>query len=148
MNETTPFPEESPRRQNYWSEENISINDPPLETRYFEIAGFWRRFFAFALDVSILAIPLNILGFVFRDITFALGPWGRLIGYGIIFFYWSYFNSSLHKGQTIGKKLMKIAVVDSNGAYLAVSQFDLGLANGEMGLESTESVEDWRKQLQ
>lgn len=77
---------------------------------------------ALMLDFYLFAIPLMILGFWFSDISFALGHWGRLIGYGIIFLYWSVFNSGLRKGQTFGKQLMKIAVVDRNGEYLSLSR--------------------------
>lgn len=121
MKEIKPSPDELPEVEKS-SEEGPSISHLPQEISRFEIAGFWRRFLAFVIDGFILAIPLIILGFAFRDIAFALGPWGRLIGYGIIFLYWSYFNSTLKDGQTIGKKLMKIAVVGDNGAYLPISK--------------------------
>jgi uncharacterized RDD family membrane protein YckC len=89
---------------------------------FFEISGFWRRIFAFIIDLLILSVPLIILGFIFRDIAFSLGPWGRFVGYGIFFVYLTYFNSGLGGGQTIGKRIMKIAVVDSDGGYLPVSK--------------------------
>jgi uncharacterized RDD family membrane protein YckC len=92
------------------------------EVRSFAIAGFWRRVLAIILDITFLAIPLIILGFVFEDLAFSLGPWGRLFGYGIMFLYWGCLTSKLGKGQTIGKKIMKIAVVDSQGSYLALGK--------------------------
>jgi uncharacterized RDD family membrane protein YckC len=122
MEEITPSPDEQLESEDFLSEEEASVNGISQEIKMFEIAGFWRRFLAFTLDGFILGIPLIIIGFVFRDIAFSLGPWGRLIGYGIIFLYWSYFNSILRNGQTIGKKLMKTAVVDSNGAYLSLGK--------------------------
>jgi len=120
------------------TEEKLSIENLSLETKTFEIAGFWRRVLALVIDGLILSIPLIVLGFVFRDIAFSLGPWGRLIGYGVIFLYWTYFNSAQRRGQTIGKKVMKIAVIDSKGAYLSVGKSMLragvlvliGLLNG------------------
>jgi hypothetical protein len=63
------------------------------ETTSFAIAGFWHRVVAFSLDVFMIAIPLIILGFAFRDLAFSLGPWGRIVGFGIIFLYWGYYNS-------------------------------------------------------
>jgi uncharacterized RDD family membrane protein YckC len=92
------------------------------ETTSFAIAGFWHRVVAFSLDVFMIAIPLIILGFAFRDLAFSLGPWGRIVGFGIIFLYWGYYNSEHKAGQTIGKRVMKIAVVDSNGSYLPMSK--------------------------
>lgn len=138
MEEITPAPDEQPEPESSLPQEELPTNDISEEIKTFEIAGFWRRFLAFALDGLILGIPLIILGFVFRDIAFSLGPWGRLIGYSIIFLYWSYFNSSLRNGQTIGKKAMKIAVVDGNGAYLSLGKSmlragvlaSIGLLNG------------------
>ncbi len=85
-----------------------------------EIAGFWRRVFAFMLDGLFLSIPLLMLGFAFRSFAFSLGPWGRLIGYGLLFLYWSVFNSTFREGQTFGKQLLGIAVVDRHGDYLSL----------------------------
>ncbi len=116
-------------------------NDLPtgeIATRQFEVAGFWRRISAFFIDVVILAIPFIILGFVFRDLAFSLGPWGRIIGYGIALLYWGFFNSTFENGQTVGKKIMKIAVVDRTGDYLSLEKAmsralvlaPIGLLNG------------------
>ncbi len=96
------------------------------------IAGFWRRLFAFIIDGFIVAIPLIILGYVFRDIAFSLGPWGRIFGYALIILYWGYFNSEKRSGQTFGKQVTKIAVVDSNNRYFGMGRsflraFILGL---------------------
>ena len=93
-----------------------------IEVERFAIAGFWRRGLAAILDIAILALPLIILGFTFEDLAFSLGPWGRLFGYGIMFLYWGCLTSKLGKGQTIGKKIMKIAVVDSQGNYLPLGK--------------------------
>ncbi len=90
------------------------------ELKCFAVAGFWRRVFAFMLDGAILAIPLIIIGFAFRDLAFSLGPWGRIFGYGIAFLYFGSLNSKLGRGQTIGKKIMKLVVVDTHGSYLSV----------------------------
>lgn len=89
------------------------------ESNLFEIAGFWRRLAAFIIDGFIIGVPLIIIGFVFRDWAFSLGPWGRIVGYVIILVYWGFFNSKFRDGQTLGKRMMKIAIVDGNGAYLS-----------------------------
>lgn len=104
------------------------IKEPPQTS----IAGFWRRLFAFIIDGFIVAIPLLILGFAFRDIAFSLGPWGRIIGYALIIPYWGYFNSEKRSGQTPGKQVAKIAVVDNSNQYFSMGKsflraFILGL---------------------
>ncbi len=105
------------------------IYEEPPQT---SIAGFWRRLFAFIIDIFVVGVPLIILGFVIRDIAFSLGPWGRIFGYAIIIPYWGYFNSEKRSGQTFGKKATKIVVVDRNNHYLSLGKsflraFTLGL---------------------
>jgi uncharacterized RDD family membrane protein YckC len=85
-------------------------------------AGFFRRVAAFIIDVVVLSIPLLILGFLFREPLYSIGPYGRFIGYAFIIPYFGYFNSALQKGQTIGKKVTKIAVVASSGSYLSLGK--------------------------
>jgi uncharacterized RDD family membrane protein YckC len=74
------------------------------------------------LDAIVLTALFFILGFVFLDFAYSLGPWGRVLGYSISFVYWAYWNSHLGKGQTPGKRVMKIGVVDDNGACLPVDR--------------------------
>lgn len=87
------------------------------------IAGFWRRMLAALIDLCILALPLIGIGFfLVRDFAFSLGPWGRLIGIALMILYFGLGNSSLTAGQTIGKRLTKIAVVDNTGKYLSINR--------------------------
>jgi uncharacterized RDD family membrane protein YckC len=87
-----------------------------------EIAGFWRRLAAYVIDLVVMGLPLLILGLLFREIFYALGPYGRFIGYAFIIFYLGYYNSEKKRGQTIGKRLTKIAVVDKNNHYLSLKK--------------------------
>ncbi len=105
--------------------ENADLDDaetPPQEDPETRVSGFWRRFLAFTIDLVLMATPLLILGFVFPDFTFSLGPYGRLIGLAIIIPYWGYFNSEKRKGQTIGKQLTKIAVTERYNGYLPLGR--------------------------
>lgn len=86
----------------------------------FEIAGFWRRIAAFIVDTLVVSIPFFILGFAFTDVSFALGPYGIFIGYGVFILYWGYFNSESRNGQTLGKKALKIAVISKDNKYLSI----------------------------
>lgn len=133
-----PHPQDEPPQINLPSSTESELPIPETEITQFEIAGFWRRGFAALIDGAILGVPCMILGFVFRNFAFSLGPWGRLIGYSLILLYWGYFNSRLGSGQTAGKRLMKLVVVNNKGEYLPVRKAVLralvlvliGLLNG------------------
>jgi uncharacterized RDD family membrane protein YckC len=86
----------------------------------FQVAGFWRRVFAAVIDSLALGIATDILAFLFRSYTFRLGPWGRLIGIAISLAYFGPLNSKLASGQTLGKSLLRIAVVDAEANHLSV----------------------------
>jgi uncharacterized RDD family membrane protein YckC len=96
--------------------------ETPQQSNPFPIAGFWLRGLAFVIDGIVIAIPLIIWGFVFRDLAFSLGPWGRLVGYTLFCGYLGFFNSRFGGGQTLGKRLTKIVVIDSDGGYLPLSK--------------------------
>jgi uncharacterized RDD family membrane protein YckC len=87
-----------------------------------EIAGFWRRWFAFAVDGLFLGAVGACLGFLFYDELVRLGGWGTLIGFVIAFVYFGLWNSRLAKGQTPGEVLMNIKVVGRDGAPLSIAR--------------------------
>jgi len=78
------------------------------------IAGFWRRFLAWLIDVLILGIAGQIIGLIFSSFLFSIGPYGRPIGLLFIIPYFGIMNSKICDGQTLGKRWMKIAVRDKN----------------------------------
>ncbi len=86
------------------------------------IAQFPQRVAAFVIDGAIILIPLFYLFYIFDGWAFALGPYGRFIFYAIILGYISYYNSHHKKGQTIGQRLMHIAVVDRNYNFLSLGK--------------------------
>ncbi|MBP6113373.1 MAG: RDD family protein [Acinetobacter sp.] len=82
------------------------------------IAGFWRRLTAFIVDIL-------IAGFFCYIIASLLGSWVykapiimSLIGYLLVTTYFGIFNSKINKGQSFGKMLMSIQVVDQNQQYM------------------------------
>ena len=83
------------------------------------ISGFWRRVLAFTLDGIILGIVGFIIGIPFFDAFARLGGWGKLIGFFLALLYFGLLNSSVGNGQTIGKRLLKVEVVDKQGKYIA-----------------------------
>ena len=82
------------------------------------IAGFWRRLTAFIVYIL-------IAGFFCYIIASLLGSWVykapiimSLIGYLLVTIYFGIFNSKINKGQSFGKMLMSIQVVDQNQQYM------------------------------
>jgi uncharacterized RDD family membrane protein YckC len=85
------------------------------------IAGFWRRWAAFLLDVLALGIVGWIAGLFLAETFIRLGAWGRLLGFSVSLVYFGVLNSRLANGQTLGKKLLKIKVVSRSGSPLSVA---------------------------
>ena len=84
------------------------------------ISGFWRRIGAAFIDVIILAVVGFCLGLMFGDTFVEMGDWARLVGFVISILYFGVMNSSVANGQTIGKILLKIRVVDADGGVLTL----------------------------
>lgn len=84
------------------------------------IAGFWRRIGALLIDGLILGFVGFLLGLALEDYFVQIGGWGRLIGFSIALIYFGILNSSINNGQTVGKALLKINVVDSNNTFISV----------------------------
>lgn len=89
-------------------------------TKNKSISGFWSRLFAFLIDGAILSFAGLILGQIAFDFFARLGGWGSLLGFGIALLYFGLFNSYLGKGQTIGKRMVQIKLVDRNSKEISV----------------------------
>jgi uncharacterized RDD family membrane protein YckC len=83
------------------------------------ICGFWTRFFALLIDFIVLGLFSSLLAFVFLNTFVRIDMWARFIGFAIASSYFGILNSSLGNGQTIGKKIMKIRVVDRRGKTIS-----------------------------
>jgi uncharacterized RDD family membrane protein YckC len=83
-----------------------------------KFSGFWRRFGALIVDMLILCIVGNILGLALFDFLSRLGSLGPLAGLGIALLYFGLQNSFLCGGQTLGKRLFGIEVVDAEGKWI------------------------------
>jgi len=77
------------------------------------ICTFWKRIVALLIDGLILGTLGSILGLLLFNFLMQLGGWGRLFGFGIALLYFGLLNSSIGKGQTVGKRIMKIRVVNA-----------------------------------
>lgn len=84
---------------------------------------FWKRILAFNIDFILLAILGYLLGYFFESQFIQLGSLGRiLIGLPIAVIYFGISNSQLCNGQTVGKSLMKIKVIDFDGNTIALEK--------------------------
>lgn len=82
------------------------------------LAGFWRRVLAFVIDGLILGVIGSALGMLAFDRLAELGVWGRGLGFLISLAYFGVMDSGLARGQTPGKRLLKIRVVRTDGRML------------------------------
>jgi uncharacterized RDD family membrane protein YckC len=76
------------------------------------IAGFWRRAAALMVDLLILGVPTFLLGLALFRWVASLGQAGRLIGFVVALLYFGLLNSRFGGGQTLGKRLLGIRVID------------------------------------
>lgn len=94
----------------------------PLYPERKAICGFWRRTLAFLIDTLILCVVGYVLGIFVFDFLAQLGGWGKLVGFVIALLYFGILNSSIGGGQTFGKRLTKIKVIDRNGQMISLSR--------------------------
>jgi uncharacterized RDD family membrane protein YckC len=81
-----------------------------------QIASFWRRIGAAVIDWIVLGALGACLGFLWFDHFATLGGVGRFIGGAIALVYFSVLNSRIGQGQTLGKRLLKIRVINASGS--------------------------------
>lgn len=86
------------------------------------ISGFWRRISALFIDTVILGAAGLVLGLFFESFFVQIGVWGRLVGFSIALIYFGVMNSSITAGQTIGKKVLKLRVVDSKNVPISLGK--------------------------
>ncbi|MBI2028114.1 MAG: RDD family protein [Candidatus Levybacteria bacterium] len=84
-------------------------------------AGAGARFLAAIIDGLILLVINSIFGFVLGGNN--QSPLSYLLSLGVSIGYWVFYQAS--QGQTIGKKVMRIKVVDASGNKPTVMTFFL-----------------------
>ncbi len=105
--------------------EVFSLLDDPTQSKLYQaepaqIAGFWRRLLAFLIDCLILGVIGLVIGSILFDTFTAMGGWGRLVGFAIALAYFGTLNSWVGGGQTAGKRLVNVKVVDSEGGSISL----------------------------
>jgi uncharacterized RDD family membrane protein YckC len=71
------------------------------------------------MDALILGLVGWCIGDFFFDTLSQLGPWGRLLGFLIGVPYFAMMESSVGGGQSVGKRWLKLRVVDAQGSTLS-----------------------------
>jgi uncharacterized RDD family membrane protein YckC len=98
--------------------EGPSLSELPTEA----VAGFWRRIFAFLVDVVITAAPCALVGFTFRQFFAESKLAGDLLGFFITLPYFAILGSCRGGGQTLGHRIVHIRVVDREGRCLPLGR--------------------------
>jgi uncharacterized RDD family membrane protein YckC len=101
----------------------ILVTTAPLQGR--PLASFWRRLCAFVIDSIIVGFVAFVLAIPFFSTLSRLGPYGRLIGIILAFPYYAILNSKIGDGQTLGKRILDIQVVDERGQTTSFSASSL-----------------------
>ena len=86
------------------------------------IAGSGRRFIAFLLDALLLGLAGKVFAWSMPSTVYELGPQGHALGQLVVLVYFGVMNSRAGGGQTIGKRLMKIAVRDAGGHPIGIGR--------------------------
>ncbi|HET8902612.1 MAG TPA: RDD family protein [Saccharospirillum sp.] len=76
------------------------------------LSSLSRRVGALVIDAAVLVSVGFVLGLVFESYFVELSVWARAIGFVIALLYFGILNSELNNGQTIGKRLLAIRVVN------------------------------------
>ncbi len=92
------------------------------ETQQVWIAGFWRRVGALLVDTLLLGIVGFVLGLALERVFVQMGGYGRFIGFAIALVYFTTMNSRLFAGQTLGKKLLKLRVVNADNENISLAR--------------------------
>lgn len=102
------------------SQPTLPPKDPANETRY--ISGFWRRLSAFCLDIVILALLLAYPAYRWMFFFLSNSGWTLAVGFTMAFIYFVLLNSRIGGGQTLGKRLLRIRVVDIRGETISTGR--------------------------
>lgn len=86
------------------------------------IASFWGRIAALIIDILLLGFVGFCLGLVLENVFVGMGGWARLAGFVISLIYFGLMNSQLANGQTIGKRVLKIRVVDVDNKSISIQK--------------------------
>jgi uncharacterized RDD family membrane protein YckC len=101
------------------------VVEPILETQPLpscRFPSFWRRVGALAVDSLVLAALGFPLGLLLGERFAPVGTPARLIGLLVLMPYLGLMGSRIGGGQTIGKRVLRLRVVDSSGQPLPMAR--------------------------
>ncbi len=84
---------------------------PPDRT----VGALWRRVVAFAIDGIVVGLVGIAITLPFFETFSRLGSWGPLVGFCLALPYFAVLNSCIGNGQTLGKRLTHLRVIDKTG---------------------------------
>lgn len=99
--------------------------EPALETQATpapRFAGFWRRVVALAADGLVLGAMGYPLGLLLGERYAPVGTPARLLGLLVIVPYLGILGSHVGRGQTLGKRLVGLRIVDASGQPLSLAR--------------------------
>ncbi len=85
-------------------------------------ASIWHRAGALIIDGALLGIIGHLIGWFFWPLWFQMGPHARFVGLPILLLYFGLLNAGPGEGQTVGKRVAKIAVRDKAGRPISVGR--------------------------
>ncbi len=86
------------------------------------LAGFWRRLLAFIVDIVVVVFFGYVLGCFFEEQFVQLGYYAPWVGFLVCVLYSGVMNSRVGHGQSVGKRLLKVKVVDEDGVAVPVGK--------------------------
>jgi uncharacterized RDD family membrane protein YckC len=86
------------------------------------VSSVWRRIGAACIDSVVLGVAGMIIGVANYSGFAAMGDRGRFVGWVISILYFGVLNSSIGRGQTLGKRALGIVVVDGNGHRVGIGR--------------------------
>jgi len=102
--------------------EQVTNIENDLIRQYPIYSKFWNRVGAYLLDIIVLGAFGYILGLFLGDSFVQMGGQSLLVGFIISLIYFGLGNSKLFNGQTLGKRVVKLQVVDTNMDTLTISK--------------------------
>ncbi|MCP9748187.1 RDD family protein [Lacihabitans sp. CS3-21] len=92
-----------------------------METENY-ISKFWTRIWSLLTDCIVLGVIGFIFGMLLQDFLVSIGKYGLIFGLTITVLYQTILNSKIGNGQTIGKRIFNIQVLDTEGNLIGIDK--------------------------